>query len=570
MLVNWNDVKGNFVWRKGYVDSILSENLSVGEKIRRLSVNPYTNLNIVDYMLEYGKEIKFLFDPKELEDEYGDDFFDFFNEEYYLLNFSAIKNLLNGKTDNVDSDLLKKGQHAVYIFDTISDLYDKMREIGLGDEIDEAFDEGEFVEGLCSFYDNAIKYFQRCAEYEYGNNKKMRDKYLNQQKQTLIEKIGFINDSVNKKFQEHVNQVKETENFETQGEEEPKEKPLQENKAKKTEKKEKKEVKNKEDGVVFKKEKHKIASKLISGSFYHVVKYGMVVLWSFLFSMWLPQYTNITNWVVFGFWALCTLITIIDWLIAVLKFSVYKNFTIDSRFIKGLSYNDGVKFVKKFTAKSIANALKEILKPLIIGLICYAIISGVACVLAMYIPVIKAIYDFAIMDLIIVVPVFVLMFIIALLGILFAHANRKKAQIKVEETTRLYFWRKCPKCEGLLVHEILEKHVEYGQVIGHTKGTYVSDTHKNVYYVNGERVEVTSGSGGHYEGGEEIRETFLIAKLREICQQCGSLNIIERDISDQAKKYETMKSQKEIEQEKSQKEEKDHKDRETAERHRKI
>ncbi|MBR2988164.1 MAG: hypothetical protein IKC64_00395, partial [Clostridia bacterium] len=223
--------------------------------------------------------------------------------------------------------------------------------------------------------------------------------------------------------------------------------------------------------------------------------------------------------------------------------SILVNFDINADYVKKItSYDDAMKFVRKVKRKSIGNAIREVIWPIITGVISYACVSAIALIVSKTVPFVAYLYDFAILDLIIAVPLHALMLLIVYLWILAKHVGNKRAIAIIEHLTDTCFWSKCPQCGGLIVHEILEKWTEKGKMIAPERNEWVSNKNTTSYYeVNGERVTVTEKDyGGHWEKHEAVYEVLTIAKIKETCRQCKSTQIIERDVTtalEKQKKY---------------------------------
>ncbi len=547
---DWNSAKFDWNWRKDLVTTILSENTTAEEKLQKLSVNPYTNLNIIDYLLEYGKNLEYFFNPTVLEDEYGDDFYDFFNESYYDLNFSAINDLIVDEVNEINEGLLKKIKHALYMREKLNALYDRKVEVETSIEDEE--DEEEIIEGLCLFYDEVCEFLAQCADYEYSNNKTLRKQYLKQQKGIFTMKVPFVSVNVSTKLREHIAKVETTKSEPVEKEEKKTATKKGDTVIKTDGKKQKKKKEDKEnekkisDGISFIPNNSMGPCKTIFTNVWLILlKYLMVGLCVLLYFFVFPEFTYIDKIVKPVIWGFATVLLAVDVLTSIFNnnVSVLDDFSINPNYVLTLSsYSSAMKFVRKVKGASVKNALREVIAPIIAGVITYAVTSLIALILSITFTEVAFLYNFAIFDLILAVPLYLIVLLITYIWILFKHVGKKELAIfKIEYKSNTLFWRKCPKCGGLLIHEILEEREEKEMVsrgsstwVNDTTTYWVTDSSTPSYKLNGDRVTVSSG--GHYETSAPTYNTTYFAKLKETCRQCGSVEIIERNITEARRK----------------------------------
>ena len=176
-----------------YIEQVLTSPIRPNEKIEKLSVNPYNGVNIVEYMLAFGKSIDYLFTPEKVEDGNGDDFFDFFNEFHYGLNFSTIEELIKDERDNIDKDLLNKCEQAIFRYRTLYDLFDiknnipDIREENLEED---DIDDEEVYNDVRTLFSKAVDFLLETGKYEYAHNKTMYKQFIQRQSGVFFVKIG--------------------------------------------------------------------------------------------------------------------------------------------------------------------------------------------------------------------------------------------------------------------------------------------------------------------------------------------------------------------------------------------
>lgn len=164
-------------------DRILKADVSIAEKLLVLAYNPFSNRNIVEYIVKNGIDLTNLFHPEELLDEQGNDFRDFLESDNNFY-FGCIQTCLM----NIDPDeiILVSGEKEVdlTLFRRAVDMWDKLNELLM------LPDEDWEMEEIVEYYQKASSYIDECAESVFEECfDKEKQAYVQAQQKILKEEI---------------------------------------------------------------------------------------------------------------------------------------------------------------------------------------------------------------------------------------------------------------------------------------------------------------------------------------------------------------------------------------------
>ena len=191
--------------QKARVEEILSSGDTTMEKLAALSYNPDSDRNIVDYILKYGFEIRYIFFPEELLDSQENDFRDFIESENNFY-FSAIEDLLDelnqtrARRLKADQAVLDRYQAAIMIWSNLNELYCELPEEDLT------------IEDFEHFYEVAIAHVLDCAKLLLNKaslKERLVRKYIDDQDEFLISTFcAPMTPSERKSFQSYCKQTR--------------------------------------------------------------------------------------------------------------------------------------------------------------------------------------------------------------------------------------------------------------------------------------------------------------------------------------------------------------------------
>ncbi len=186
--------------KKARIKNIRSSGKNIIEQIKKLSYDPYSDRDIVTYILENGPYIIHFLKPSTLVDEQGNDLRDFVESDDHLY-FGEIGKLLNelDKPENAtlaqaNTEYLNRVKKAVDIWRRLLDMQEEAGSLLCnGDEepVEEFIDEDEELTDCVNAYNMAKAFIDVCADWkrsitsEGDSDRRSVDKYVTEQNDLL-------------------------------------------------------------------------------------------------------------------------------------------------------------------------------------------------------------------------------------------------------------------------------------------------------------------------------------------------------------------------------------------------
>ncbi len=263
---------------------------------------------------------------------------------------------------------------------------------------------------------------------------------------------------------------------------------------------------------------------------YYVVNYGLMLGLSYLFSILIPQFENVTKWIIVGVWGIVNVLIITAYILTMVwgEETCYfmngsEELQMDSSVLDGISYAQAMALVKKVKNKKRLLYSINVFSSLIIWYILIAVGYGFmrySVSLFSWTKIMETALNFELYTLIGINVIY----FIALSIYQFTETKNEIIQTDIENTTRRYCWKDCKKCGGLVTREILSVDVETDkkEVLSKEAGIEYKTT-KQDFKINGNEYTVESGKwekvGPKYT---TVKTKHYMIKAIATCRQCGN------------------------------------------------
>ena len=256
---------------------------------------------------------------------------------------------------------------------------------------------------------------------------------------------------------------------------------------------------------------------------YYVIGYGILLGLSFLCSTFFPQFSHVTKWVLVGFWGLINLLILVAYILTRV-FRDNEDMIIFADDIKakmhpsalvGLTYKQAKKLgIGLFIKSSLLYAFNSFVS----NLICYIVIF------AGYVFMRYSILNFewaVLLETAFNFEIYTLIGLYLLYSVLLSFPGGL-GMTEFENATKTYFWRKCKKCGGLEIYQILSVDYETKHETQKIRDSYIAhDQLVETYKIDGVSVGVYRDKKVDAKYETMTHTTYFI-NTKATCQKCGN------------------------------------------------